>query len=276
MIPRDGQLHRPSYGGPSWAAQHEGGRLTKTWEREFAIERMRENPDLSYRSIARVLGVRHPTVSRWAREAGLPPRETMAERSGRQERARASRKRWWQSTRPRGNESDEGFAEASEDLDEDESDEGLVEASEDLDEDLDEDETDEKISDDDQDDKDPKPTPYIVQAIEGYASWQTAKTAGMQPSPRKRARKTEPRPPRSTPAPVPRADPRTRLGAITADLDHRRPRGRVAVNLLVEAAPYMRGGVAALRSYGEARGCDPSDIDTAERMIAGRHAGRVS
>lgn len=48
--------------------------MTKGWEREFAVERMREDPDVSFRSFARVLGVSHATIARWREEAGIPPR----------------------------------------------------------------------------------------------------------------------------------------------------------------------------------------------------------
>jgi hypothetical protein len=62
-------------------------------------------------------------------------------------------------------------------------------------------------------------------------------------------------------------DPRARLGAITAELNARKPHGPQAVELLVEAAPYLTGGVTALRQYGEARGCRPEDVAVAERIV---------
>lgn len=65
-------------------------------------------------------------------------------------------------------------------------------------------------------------------------------------------------------------DPRTRLRAITAELNNRKPRGPAAVKLLVEAAPYLTGGVNALAQYGEARGCRPEDVVAAERTLVGR------
>jgi hypothetical protein len=64
-------------------------------------------------------------------------------------------------------------------------------------------------------------------------------------------------------------DPRTRLRVITAELDSRKPRGSNAVELLVEAASYLTGGVVALCQYAEARGCDPEDARTAERAVLG-------
>lgn len=65
-------------------------------------------------------------------------------------------------------------------------------------------------------------------------------------------------------------DPRTRLQAISTELNTRKPRGPQAVKLLVEAAPYLTGGVNALAQYGEARGCDPGDIAAAERAVIGK------
>jgi hypothetical protein len=46
-------------------------------------------------------------------------------------------------------------------------------------------------------------------------------------------------------------------------------RGHRAVELLVEAALLLRGGVTMLRQYGQTRECDPDDITAAERAIAG-------
>jgi hypothetical protein len=66
------------------------------------------------------------------------------------------------------------------------------------------------------------------------------------------------------------ADPRTRLRAITTELNTRKPRGPQAVKLLVEAAPYLTGGVNALAQYGEARGCHAEDIAAAERVVVGK------
>ena len=71
----------------------------------------------------------------------------------------------------------------------------------------------------------------------------------------------------SAPEPTPSQDPRARLRAITAELDSRKPRGSNAIELLVEAASYLTGGVVALRQYAEARGCDPEDARTAERAV---------
>jgi hypothetical protein len=68
-------------------------------------------------------------------------------------------------------------------------------------------------------------------------------------------------------------DPGTQLRAITAKLDFRHPRGSEAVELLVEAVPYL-GGARYLRQYGEARGCHPEDIAAAERIVVGKGKGR--
>jgi hypothetical protein len=62
-------------------------------------------------------------------------------------------------------------------------------------------------------------------------------------------------------------DPKARLRAITAKLDARKPRGPEAVNLLVEAAPHLSGGVTTLAQYGENRGCAREDIVAAERTV---------
>ncbi len=62
-------------------------------------------------------------------------------------------------------------------------------------------------------------------------------------------------------------NPRTRLGAITAEIDAGKPRGPAAIKLLVEAVPYLAGGVTTLAQYGEARGCHPEDIAAAERTV---------
>lgn len=70
-----------------------------------------------------------------------------------------------------------------------------------------------------------------------------------------------------------RTDPRTRLRAITAEIEARKPRGSVAIRLLAEAASYLTGGVTALGQYGEGRGCDPQDIAAAERTVVGRGRG---
>jgi hypothetical protein len=59
-------------------------------------------------------------------------------------------------------------------------------------------------------------------------------------------------------------DPKTRLRVITAALDARHPRGPEARKLLAESIPYI-GGVTFLRQYGEARGCDPEDVEAVER-----------
>lgn len=68
-------------------------------------------------------------------------------------------------------------------------------------------------------------------------------------------------------------DPRTRLRAITAKLDAGSPRGSATIKLLVEAAPFLAGGVAALAQYGEARGCPREDIVAAERIVVGKGKG---
>lgn len=65
-------------------------------------------------------------------------------------------------------------------------------------------------------------------------------------------------------------DPRTRLRAITAELDVGKPHGPSAVKLLVEATSYLTGGVSTRRQYGEARGCAPQDIAAAERAVVGK------
>lgn len=69
-------------------------------------------------------------------------------------------------------------------------------------------------------------------------------------------------------------DPRARLRAITASLDARHPHGSEAVKLLVEAVPYLTGGVASLHQYGETRGCHPEDIAAAEKIVVGKGRGR--
>ncbi len=70
------------------------------------------------------------------------------------------------------------------------------------------------------------------------------------------------------------ADPKARLRAITATLDARHPAGREAIELLVEAASYLNGGVSTLHQYGEARGCDPEDVTAAERAVVGAQERR--
>jgi hypothetical protein len=65
-------------------------------------------------------------------------------------------------------------------------------------------------------------------------------------------------------------DPRTRLRAITAELDSPKSRGSNVVALLVEATTYLTGGLTALRQYAEARGCDPEDARAAERAVLAR------
>ena len=65
-------------------------------------------------------------------------------------------------------------------------------------------------------------------------------------------------------------NPRTRLRAIVAELRTRKPRGPQAVKLLVEAVPYLTGGVNALAQSGEAWGCRSEDIEAAERIVVGK------
>src|SRR6266540_2620955 len=48
--------------------------MTKTWEHEFAVERMREDPTISYRALAKVLGISDSTVRQWRDEEGIRPR----------------------------------------------------------------------------------------------------------------------------------------------------------------------------------------------------------
>ncbi len=124
--------------------------------------------------------------------------------------------------------------------------------------------------DDDEDDVDDEQgsMPWIVAAASILGNVLASRGEGRVPSPSpveshsmrvmRRSASTS-APGRSAPA-----DPRTRLRAITDELDDKHPRGRAAVELLVEAAPAL-GGVKFLRQYGEARGCDPIDVVAAER-----------
>jgi hypothetical protein len=68
------------------------------------------------------------------------------------------------------------------------------------------------------------------------------------------------------------AVPGVGLRAITTKLDSQKPHGKEAVALLAKAGEYLKP--ATLRQYGEARGCDPEDIATAERIVVGKGKGR--
>jgi hypothetical protein len=112
--------------------------------------------------------------------------------------------------------------------------------------------------------------PATARAASLVRTWQTIGQMGGLRLGLKAARL--PRTPRrsrisSAPEPPPSQDPRARLRAITTLIDAQHPRGSHAVELLVEATSYLTGGVTALPQYGEARGCDPSDIAAAERAV---------
>jgi hypothetical protein len=147
-----------------------------------------------------------------------------------------------------------------------------------FDEDEDESEDEEPLNDeelddemDEEDELDTDDTPATAYAVPDPAStWDTIEQLGgllgfLKTAPRTTNIRTRQR--AQTPSTV-GADPRTRLGAITAELDAKRPSGRAAVALLIEASGYLRPGTLA--QYAEARACRPEDIAAAERAVPRR------
>lgn len=226
--------------------------MTKTWEREFAVSRMREDPTISYRALAKVLDCSDSTIRQWRDEERIQPRphhNTGQRRNG-------GRSVPWRGTPARP-----AVVPTPDHDDDDSEDDGdLPEA--DL---LDEENEEEAFELDD--------APADSRAASLVQTWETIGKLGglwlgLKPSTSPGAHRRRIAASTGIRSPTPE-DPRTRLGAITAELDYGSPRG-TATKLLVEAAPYLTGGVTALRQYGEARGCHPSEVAAAERAVIGK------
>jgi hypothetical protein len=215
--------------------------MTKTWEHEFAVERMREDPTISYRALAKVLGISDSTIRQWRDEEGIQPRPH--HNTGR---------------RRNGARSIQWFAPPTRNRDED------------RDEDQDEDQDD--LEDIEEEEFDPDAEPSVRrsevlaapgfgpawEAMNGLFGWKGPKSSRSTLAPASKRKQSIPE------------DPRARLGAISAELRAGKPRGSEAVGLLVEAVPYLTGGVNALAQYGDGLGCTPEDIAAAERAVIGR------
>jgi hypothetical protein len=229
--------------------------MTKNWEREFVVSRMREDPTISYRALAKVLGVSDSTVRQWRDEEGIRPRPH--HNTGRRNGQGRSVPGLGESARP------------------------IVVPRQDRDDDGENFEDDQQADDAELDDNDDEEfelddVPATSRAASLVRTWETiGQTIGQldglrlglkaaRPSPTGRLSRIA-----SAPKPTPSEDPRARLRAITVELDSRTPRGSNAVELLVEATSYLTGGVIALRQYAEARGCDPKDARAAERAVLG-------
>jgi len=71
----DGSRETPPYRAPMGARKYTGlTTMTKEWEREFAVSRMQEDPTISYRALAKVLGTSDATIRQWRDEEGIHPR----------------------------------------------------------------------------------------------------------------------------------------------------------------------------------------------------------
>ncbi len=209
--------------------------MTKTWEREFAVSRMRDDSTISYRALAKVLGTSDDTIRRWRDEEGIRPRPH--HNTGR--RRDGTRSVPWRGKPARP------VPRKDRDNDRYEDDDELPEADD--------------LEDEEELESDDEPAGGSTELLAQI--WKTIERLDSKASTPPAARRS---PSQSTPSPTP-ADPGTRLRAITAELDARSPRGSAGVKLLVEAASYLTGGVTALRQYGEARGCHPEDVVAAER-----------
>ncbi len=226
--------------------------MTKAWEREFAVERMRDDPTISYRALAKVLGTSDETIRRWRDEEGIHPRPH--HNTGRRRDGTGSVPWRGKPARsvPRKDRDDDRY--------EDDDDDELPE------------------SDDRQDEEELETGGEVAGGSTELLAKNLIKIIERMDGLRLDVEASTPRgarrsPSQSPPSPTP-ADPGTRLRAITAELDARSPRGSAAVKLLVEAASYLTGGVTVLRQYGEARGCRPEDVAAAERAAIGAQGRR--
>lgn len=240
--------------------------MTKTWEREFVVSRMRQDPTISYRALARVLGISDSTVRQWRDEEGIRPRPH--HNTGRRNGPARSVPRRGKPARP--------IVVATQDPDEDEENFEDDQQADDAELDDNEAETDDDLLEDDDEEFELDDVPATSRAASLVRTWETiGQTIGQMDGLRLGLKAARPSPAgrrsriASAPKPTPSEDPRARLRAITVELDSRKPRGSNAVELLVEAASYLTGGVVALRQYAEARGCDPEDAWTAERAVLG-------
>jgi hypothetical protein len=221
--------------------------MTKTWEHEFAVERMRKDPTISYRALAKVLGISDSTIRQWRDDEGIQPRphhNTGRSRNGTRSTS-WSRKPARPDSISMQHQDDDGY----------EDDEGHEE--------------DEEVFE-------PDDSPVSSHATSLMKTWETiGQMGGLFPWFNPKA--TSPRRSRTgastrIASPTPE-EARGRLRAIAAQLRTQKPRGPAAVKLLVEAAPYLTGGVNALAQNGEAWGCVPEDISAAERIVVARRKG---
>jgi len=243
----DGSRETPPYRAPMGARKYTGlTTMTKEWEREFAVSRMQEDPTISYRALAKVLGTSDATIRQWRDEEGIHPRPH--HNTGR--RRDGTRSVPWPGKPARPIEPELQDDEERQDGEEPE-----------------EEDNDEAFELDD--------TPAGSHAANLAQTWETigrlgGLRLGSKAATPRRARSSAPTGATPSPRRPTPTDPWTQLQAITAALDAGKPRGPAAVKLLVEAASYLTGGVTALRQYGEARGCAPSDIVAAERSVVGK------
>jgi len=253
--------------------------MTKTWERDFAVERMRHDPTISYRALAKVLGLSDQTVRRWRDEEGLPVRphqNSGRHRSGTRPRPRQANPLQWFGAR------DEDEKEDVQDWDDESADKQLwddeVEDAE-IDED-DEDEDNAEFDEEDEDEDDAPSTFLVVAGVKILGDVLTSRANGSTSRP-PAATSVRVAPSRSGEVdfmsgnarrPTSREEAEKRLRAITAEFEATHPRGPHARELLVEAAFCLKGGASMLGQYGQARGWDPEDITAAERTVAGVHA----
>jgi len=211
--------------------------------RRFALGRMREDPTVSYRALAKVLGVSDGTIRRWRDEENIP-RRSLGGRAATHKRRGSLAGRHPPRPEPESLE-EEWFEEEAEEFEGE--DFGAAGESED------------SVS------LDPailrQGAAAIGDLIGAFAAIRRGKIRPALPSAPRRAAAG-----RGRPVPDTRSMRKSRsltLREITGALDSEpRPRGGAAVRFLVAAGPLLESP-HSFHAYGQARRCDPADIDAA-------------
>ena len=211
--------------------------------RRFALRRMREDPTVSYRALAKVLGVSDGTIRRWRDEESIP-RRSLGERAATHERRGSLAGRHPPRPEPESL-AEEWFEGGAEEFEgEDFGAAGDSEYSVGLD-------------------------PAILRQrataigdlIGAFAAIRRGKTRAALPSAPRRAAAGQGRPASDT-RPMRKSRSLT-LREITGALDAQpRPRSAAAVRLLVAAGPLLEAP-HSFHTYGQGRRCDPADIEEA-------------